>query len=115
MERCLACEAVVRRVVAAQALEGSRFGAYPATLSTFVSSLVPPKRTKTGGSRERPIGWQLYDLGINESKALGECIAQGNSREPPVATLFWPDGALKTNIARSSDTRQSGSPPGAGQ
>jgi hypothetical protein len=98
-----------------QGLEGSRFGAYPATLATFVSSLVPPKRTKTGGSRERPIGWQLYDLGINESKALGECIAQGNSREPPVATLFWPDGALKTNIARSSDTRQSGSPPGAGQ
>jgi hypothetical protein len=87
VERCLACEAVVRRVVAAQALEGSqtsprrldsgrlrrasRFGACPATLATFVSSLVPPKRTKAGGSRGRPIGWQLYDLGINESKALG--------------------------------------------
>ena len=106
---CLASEAVVRRVVAAQALEGSRFGAYPATLATFVSSLVPPKRTKTGRSPERPIGWQLYDLGINESKALGECIALGNPREPPVATLFWPDGALR-RISRGRPIRAKAAP-----
>jgi len=35
----------------AQRLEGSRFGAYLATLATFVSSLVRPKRAKTSGSR----------------------------------------------------------------
>jgi hypothetical protein len=43
---------------------------------------------KTGGSRERLIVSQLYGPGINESKAMGECIALGNSREPPVATFF---------------------------
>ena len=51
-----------------QRLEGSRFGMYPATPRDFASSLVRPKRTKTGGSRERPIGSQLYGRGINESK-----------------------------------------------
>jgi hypothetical protein len=34
----------------AQRLEGSRFGAYPATLATFGLSLVRPKRVKTSGS-----------------------------------------------------------------
>jgi len=46
-----------------QRLEGSRFGAYPATLATFVSSLVWPKRAKTGGSRERLAASQLYGPG----------------------------------------------------
>jgi hypothetical protein len=38
----------------AHRLEGSRFGAYPATLAIFVSRLEPPKRAETGGSREQP-------------------------------------------------------------
>jgi hypothetical protein len=76
------------RCVIAQRLEGSRFGAYPANLATFVSSLVRPKRAKRGGSRERPIGSQLYGPDVNESKAMGKCVALGYSREPPVATFF---------------------------
>jgi hypothetical protein len=38
-------------------LEGSRFGAHPVALATFASSLVRPKRVKTGGSRERLNVW----------------------------------------------------------
>ncbi|MBV9875764.1 MAG: hypothetical protein JO025_13615 [Verrucomicrobia bacterium] len=43
---------------------------------------------KTGDSRERLIVSQLYGPGVNESKAMGECIALGNSRKPPVTTFF---------------------------
>jgi hypothetical protein len=56
----------------------------------FVSSLVVPKRVKTSGSRERPIGSLLYGPGVKELEeleAMGECIALGYSREPPVATF----------------------------
>jgi hypothetical protein len=75
------------RCVIAQRLEGSRFGVFLATLANFVTSLVVPKRAKTGGSRERPIGSQFYGPGVNESEAIGKCIALGYSREPPVATF----------------------------
>jgi hypothetical protein len=44
------------RCAIAQRLEGSRFGVFLATLANFVTSLVVPKRAKTGGSRKRPIG-----------------------------------------------------------
>jgi hypothetical protein len=76
--------------VIAQSLEGSRFGMYLATLANFVSSLVVPKRAKTSDSRERPIGSLLYGPGVKELEeleAMGECIALGYSREPPVATF----------------------------
>jgi hypothetical protein len=75
------------RCMIAQRLEGSRFRVYLATLANFVSSLVVPKRAKTGDSRERPIGSQPYGPGANESEAMGKCIALGHSREPPVATF----------------------------
>jgi hypothetical protein len=75
------------RPMIAQRLEGSRFGVYLATLANFFSSLVGPQRARTGGSQERPIGSQLYGPGINESEAMGKCIAMGYSREPPVATF----------------------------
>jgi hypothetical protein len=75
------------RWVIAQSLEGSRFGVYLATLANFVSSLFGPKRVKIGGSRERPIGSQLYGPGVNELKTMGKCIAMSYSREPPVATF----------------------------
>jgi hypothetical protein len=88
--------------VIAQSLEGSRFGMYLATLANFVSSLVVPKRAKTSDSRERPIGSLLYGPGVNELEAMGECIALGYSREPPVATFS------------GRTERQSGSPPGVG-
>jgi hypothetical protein len=39
--------------VIAHRLEGSRFGACPADLANFVSSLVRLSRVKTGGSRKR--------------------------------------------------------------
>jgi hypothetical protein len=42
---------------------------------------------KIGGSRERPIGSQLYGPGVNELKTMGKCIAMSYSREPPVATF----------------------------
>ena len=74
--------------VCSQRLEGSRSGLYPATLATFASSLVGPKRAKTGGSRERPIGSQLYGPVVNELKATSKCVALGYSREPPAATFF---------------------------
>jgi hypothetical protein len=81
--------------VARAGLEGSRFGTYLATLATFVSSLVRPKRVKAGGSRERPIGSQLYGPGVNQSKAKGKCIALGLFPGAARCNSFWPDGALK--------------------
>jgi hypothetical protein len=54
--------------VCSQRLEGSRFGLYPATLAAFVSSLIGQKRVKTGGSRERLIGSQLYGPIVNGLK-----------------------------------------------
>jgi hypothetical protein len=57
-----------------QRLEGSRFGAYPATLATFVSSLVWPKRAKTGGSRERLAASQLYDPGRESGSLTMEAL-----------------------------------------
>jgi hypothetical protein len=77
-----------RRSDSGRLRRASRFGAYPATLATFGSSRVRPKRVKTSGSRERLIGSQLYGLDIDESRANGRCIALGNSREPLVATFF---------------------------
>jgi hypothetical protein len=99
--------------VIAQSLEGSRFGMYLATLANFVLSLVVPKRAKTSGSRERPIGSLLYGPGVNELEAMGECIALGYSREPPVATFSG-------RTERQSECRQvlrhalKRPPPGAG-
>jgi hypothetical protein len=44
-----------------QRLEGSRFGMYPATLPTFPSYLVPPKRAKNRRLRDRLLASQLYN------------------------------------------------------
>lgn len=52
----------------AQRLEGSRFGVYLDNLANFASSLVVPKRAKTSGSRERPIGSQLYGPSVTNRK-----------------------------------------------
>ena len=57
----------MRRAIV-QRLEGSRFGAYLSALANFVSTLIRPTRTKTGGSRERLSGSQLYGRGVNESQ-----------------------------------------------
>jgi len=47
----------VTTVCYAQRLEGSRFGLCPAELANFVPMLIPPRRVKTSGSRERlPVG-----------------------------------------------------------
>ena len=35
----------------------------------FVLSRARPKRAAAGGSRERPSGWQLYGVDLNESTA----------------------------------------------
>jgi len=57
------------RAIAHQ-LEGSHFGACAATLAIIVLSLVPPKRAKTGGSRERPraihapVAFDLFKPGL---------------------------------------------------
>jgi hypothetical protein len=59
------------RWVIAQRLEGSRFGVYLATLANFVLSLVGLKRVRTGGSRERPIGSQLYGSGCKRTESRG--------------------------------------------
>jgi hypothetical protein len=61
---------------------------YPATLATFASSSVPPKRAKTSGSRERPIDSQALRPKKKRIETIGECIALGNSWEPLVATFF---------------------------
>jgi len=99
--------------VIAQSLEGSRFGMYLDTLANFVSSLVVPKRAKTSDSRERPIGSLLYGPGVNELEAMGECIALGYSREPPVAT-FSGRTQRQSECRQVLRQRQSGSPPGVG-
>jgi hypothetical protein len=80
----------------------------------FVPSRTWPKRAAAGGSRERPSAPQLYGQTQMNRKVRGQCITLGNSRKPPVATFSarWSTG---TNIAGSSDTRQSGSPPNAGR
>jgi hypothetical protein len=52
-----------RRLDSGRLRRASRFGAYPATLVTFASNRVPPKRAKTGGSRERLLPLQLYRSG----------------------------------------------------
>jgi hypothetical protein len=54
---CGRFERLIRRAIA-QRLEGSRFGAYAATLAHFVSTLIRPRRVRTGGSRERPMAMQ---------------------------------------------------------
>jgi hypothetical protein len=48
-------------------------------------------------------------------RGLQSCEPLGNSREPPVAIFFGPKGALKQKSRASPNTRQSGSPPGAGR
>ena len=55
--------------VVAQRLEGSRFGACFVGPREFVPSRTRPTRAAAGGSRERPRGWQLYRVHLNESKA----------------------------------------------
>jgi hypothetical protein len=51
----------------------------------FVSTLIPPKRVKTGGSRERLNAWFVSWCvnGLTEATA-GQKVTLGNSREPPV-------------------------------
>jgi hypothetical protein len=56
------------RCAAAHRLEGSRFGIHLAALANFASKLVRPEGAKTGGSRERPNGLQLYGRVVNESE-----------------------------------------------
>jgi hypothetical protein len=93
----------MRRVIA-QSLEGSRFGVYLATLANFVSSLVGPKRAKTGGSRECPIGSQLYGPGINGLKAMGKCIAMSIRGSRPLRRSLVGQSA-ETIVVRSCGTR----------
>jgi hypothetical protein len=76
--------------VARAGSEGSRFSTYLAALATFVSSLVRPKRMKAGGSRERPIGSQLYGQSVNQSEDMVSASRWGYSPEPLVATFFGP-------------------------
>ena len=97
------------RCAIAQGLEGSRFGAYPATLATLVSARVRPRHVKSGGSRELPSAMQLYDPGVNESKATREWIASTRFREPPVITRF--DGiSAKTKCCEGGGTRAKAAP-----
>ncbi len=56
------------RCAAAHRLEGSRFGIHLSALANFLSTLIGPKRAKTGGSREPPNGLQLYGRVVNESE-----------------------------------------------
>jgi hypothetical protein len=46
---------LIRRVCSHR-LEAGRFGLRPADLANFASTLIPRKRVKAGGSRERPNG-----------------------------------------------------------
>ena len=61
---------LIRRV-SSQRLEGSRFGLRPAALADFASTLIPRKRAKTGGSRERLNGSQVY-AGAQPIRVRGE-------------------------------------------
>ena len=56
---------------------------------------------RAGGSRELPSAVQLYGPGMNEAKAMGECIALRRFREPPVLTVFSGIGVL-ANVARAA-------------
>jgi hypothetical protein len=53
--------------VIVQGLEGSRFGAYLASLAIFVSALVQPERVHAGGSRNDSSRPGFY----NESEGVG--------------------------------------------
>ena len=68
-------------------LEGSRFGACPADLATFATTLMPLKPMKTCGSRKRLNA--MHSLMAFGSFTPGQwsCTALGNSREPPALTL----------------------------
>jgi len=54
----------------------------------FDQRAVGPQNLATSGSRELPSVMQLYGSGVNESKAMGECIAPKRFREPPVFIVF---------------------------
>jgi hypothetical protein len=88
----------------AQRLEGSRFGVCLATHTSFASSLVAPKRVKTGGSRERPIGSQLYGPGVTDRKPwvnASRWVIRGS--RPLRHSLVG--RSAETNVVRSSGTR----------
>jgi hypothetical protein len=70
----------------AKGCQGSRFSAYLSALANFASTLVRPNRAKTGGSRERLNGSQVYG-GRTTNRSQGRIIALRRSREPPVATF----------------------------
>jgi hypothetical protein len=78
------------RPVYSRSPEGSRFGVHPATLATFVSSLVRPKRAKAGGSRERPIAfaalWSFCERGRARAQARFLIVAD----QLPVTNHFPP-------------------------
>jgi hypothetical protein len=69
--------ALLKRIIA-QRLEGSRFSAYLSRCRDFWLSVSPTGRVKTGGSRERPRGLQLYPAWVhNEPKPLGQMHRAG--------------------------------------
>ena len=90
-------------------LEGSRFGTSAATLATFAPSLVRPKRMKTGGSRERLIGSQLYGPGINESKSHGRMHCVGQFPGAARYNILWPD-EVRERISRGRWIRAKAAP-----
>jgi hypothetical protein len=80
-----------------------------------VSTRIRPKRVKAGGSREQPSVMQLYESGVDDSKATGKWIALDCFREPPAFVSFPAALALRQELRGRRATRKSGSPPGCGQ
>ena len=58
-----------------------RFGPRPADLANFASTLIPRKRVKAGGSRERPNGFAALWPGVNASPPL---VADSNRECTPI-------------------------------
>jgi hypothetical protein len=97
-------------VFCSQRLEGSRSGAHFVPLAIFVSSLVRPKRAETGGSRELPSAMLHPWLSIRlhpDPRAANRWVVPGSR----LLRHFLAGCDAGTNIARSSVTCQSGSPP----
>jgi hypothetical protein len=90
----------LRRAIAKR-LEGSRFGAYPATLAAFVSTPIQPKRVKSGGSRERFSAIHLpcvlrFRLCLTD-RAANRWVVRGSR----LLTLFLIGSSVDANKANS--------------
>ena len=83
----------------------SRFGSYPAALTNFVSTLIPPKGEKTGGSMELPHAMFCSIVPLRDSDPLDALINLSRVETVPGSRLFNPYSAFLAPKRISRDLR----------